>query len=150
MTTSDIKQKLIAKIHVLKNQVKLDDDTYRSILERVAGKDSCKKMNMAELKAVIEEFNKLWFVQSPTYKTYQSKSNFNFVETSCSKMRKIFKLWQKLGEDEKLRDSSNNGLNNFLNNRFKTNYEQLNNSLHFNNGLKDNIIEALKSWYARD
>ena len=108
-------------------------------------------MNMAELKAVIEEFNKLWFVQkTPQYNTYASKSNFKFVETSCSKMRKIFKLWQKLGEEEKLRDSSNNGLNNFLNNRFKTNYEQLNNSLHFNNGLKDNIIEALKSWDARD
>ena len=144
-----MKQKLIAKIHVLKNQVSLEEDIYRDILERITGKDSCKKMNMKELKAVIEEFNKIWFIKSPTYKTYQSKSNFVYVETNCSKMRKIFKLWIQLGEQEKLRDSSNSGLNAFLKNKFNTCYEDLNNTFHWHNGTKDDIIEALKSWSNR-
>ena len=166
-----MKQKLIAKIHVLKNQVRLEDDVYRIILERVTGKDSCKLMNMKELKLVIEEFNNTWFIQTaplkplrssklgsneqgeeektPKYNTYASKSNFQYVDTNCAKMRKIFKLWTQLGEQEKLRDSSNKGLNSFLKSKFNTCYEDINNTHIWHNGIKDQIIEALKSWNNR-
>ncbi|WP_029061314.1 regulatory protein GemA [Labrenzia sp. DG1229] len=43
----------IAKIHVLKNQAKLDDDTYRDILERETGKRSSKGMSHVEQLKVI-------------------------------------------------------------------------------------------------
>lgn len=144
-----MKQKLIAKIHVIKNKSGLDDDIYRDILVKVTGKTSCKDMNMKELKTVIEEFNNTWYIQQiPKYNTFESKSKFTFVETNCSKMRKIFKLWSELGQQEKLRDSSNFGLNKFLEKRFNTSYDRLNTNT-CNNSTKDKVIEALKRWNTR-
>ena len=64
-------------------------------------------------------------------------------------MKKIFKLWVELAEKDKLRDSSNLGLNKFLQNNFNTTYEGINNSFSYNNTIKDKIIEALKSWKNR-
>lgn len=43
----------LAQIHVLKNQAKLDDDTYRDILERETGKRSSKGMSHGEHLKVI-------------------------------------------------------------------------------------------------
>lgn len=52
------KNKLIAKIHIAKNDLRLDDGSYRDILKRVTSKDSCKNMTENQLKAVINEFKK--------------------------------------------------------------------------------------------
>jgi hypothetical protein len=48
-----------AKIHVLKNNAKLDDDTYRDLLERETGKRSCKGMAPAEQLQVISALERL-------------------------------------------------------------------------------------------
>lgn len=44
---------LKAKIHVAKTQLGLDDDTYRALLRRETGKDSCAAMNLRELEKVL-------------------------------------------------------------------------------------------------
>lgn len=44
----------LAKIHVLKKQAMLDDDTYRDILERETGKRSSKSMSHSEHLQVID------------------------------------------------------------------------------------------------
>lgn len=49
----DERAKVIAKIHVAKKQLGLDDDTYRDLLERVTGKRSAKDLDPRELLAVV-------------------------------------------------------------------------------------------------
>lgn len=63
------KQTLIAKIHVAKKELALDDETYRDVLERVTGKDSCKNMDLSELKAVVMDLKRLGFTPKQTAKT---------------------------------------------------------------------------------
>jgi phage gp16-like protein len=46
---------LIGKIHVAKTQLGLDDDTYRSVLRRVTGKDSSSACSITELENVKAE-----------------------------------------------------------------------------------------------
>lgn len=66
------KQTLIAKIHIAKKDLAMDDATYRDVLVRVTGKDSCKKMSLDELKAVIEDLKRLGFKPKQTQKAKQA------------------------------------------------------------------------------
>lgn len=58
MTKIDKKRTLIAKIHIAKKDLGLDDGSYRDVLERVTGKNSSKNMTVNELEAVINEFKR--------------------------------------------------------------------------------------------
>ncbi|WP_051249158.1 regulatory protein GemA [Inquilinus limosus] len=50
---------LIAKVHVAKKQLGLDDDTYRDVLRRATGRDSAADLNDVQLGNVIREFVRL-------------------------------------------------------------------------------------------
>ncbi|ULJ61042.1 gp16 family protein [Wielerella bovis] len=50
---SDTRQKMLAKIHIAKNQLDLDDDVYRDLLEHTTGLRSCSKMNKTQLENVL-------------------------------------------------------------------------------------------------
>ncbi|MEN5278721.1 regulatory protein GemA [Brucella sp. TWI432] len=56
----------IAVIHVAKNQLSLDEDTYRGMLHRVTGKVSLREMTEDEKQNVIEDLNQKGF--NPTVK----------------------------------------------------------------------------------
>lgn len=58
-------RELLAKIHIAKKDLGLDDDTYRAVLRRVTGRDSAKGLTAGRLIAVIEEFKRLGW-QPPT------------------------------------------------------------------------------------
>lgn len=58
---STAKMAMMAKIHIAKKELGLDDDTYRDVLERVTGKRSCKKMLIGELEAVIKDMESRGF-----------------------------------------------------------------------------------------
>ncbi|MEP0455203.1 MAG: regulatory protein GemA [Roseibium sp.] len=49
----------IARIHIRKKQLGLDDDTYRAMLERVTGKTSSANMDSTEHRKVLAEMNRL-------------------------------------------------------------------------------------------
>ena len=53
--------RLIGMIHVAKNQLGLDDDTYRALLLDLTGKDSCATMTVKEQWRVIEELKRKGF-----------------------------------------------------------------------------------------
>lgn len=55
------KKILMAKVHIGKKELGLDDATYRDVLERVTGKRSCKKMLIGELEAVIKDMESRGF-----------------------------------------------------------------------------------------
>lgn len=62
---SNIRQALIAKIHIGKKALCLDDATYRDVLQMSTGKTSCEQMNLQELKKVLETFKRQGFVPKP-------------------------------------------------------------------------------------
>ena len=55
------KKILMAKIHIAKKDLGLDDGTYRDVLWRVTGKRSCKNMLIGELEAVIKDMESRGF-----------------------------------------------------------------------------------------
>ena len=49
----------LAKIHIAKKALGMDDDTYRALLARVAGVASAKDLNPRQVSAVLAEFQRL-------------------------------------------------------------------------------------------
>ena len=56
-----LRKNLIAKIHIGKSQLGLDDETYRQLLVNTTGKISCTEMTEAELNAVLFAMTKKGF-----------------------------------------------------------------------------------------
>jgi phage gp16-like protein len=56
----------LAKIHIAKKELALDDDTYRAVLKRVTGETSSAKLNDGEREKVLAEFRRLgWQPKKP-------------------------------------------------------------------------------------
>ena len=143
-----MKQKLIAKIHVIKNKSSLDEDTYRDILVRVTGRNSTKSMGVKQLLAVVDEFVSLGYAsKTRASNTIYTNNKFKYVKTDCTLMRKIFKMWCELGDTGVIKDNSNKVLDSFLIQKFGTSINTLNSSN--NTELKNKVIEGLKNWLNR-
>lgn len=56
ISTDAIRKRQLAKIHIAKSDLGLDDDTYRALLMDVAGVDSAAKLNAKQRAAVLERF----------------------------------------------------------------------------------------------
>lgn len=56
------KKALMAKVHIAKKELRLDDDTYRDVLWRVTGKRSCSDMSIEQLQDVVKDMEKRGFV----------------------------------------------------------------------------------------
>ena len=55
MNAQEQRRKLIAKIKIGQQQLGLDDSTYRALLMRVGGQDSCTKLDIHGLEKVLVE-----------------------------------------------------------------------------------------------
>lgn len=60
--------RLMAKIHIAKAQLGMDDDAYRALLARVAGVRSAKDLGPRQIGAVLREFERLGFQPKPAAK----------------------------------------------------------------------------------
>lgn len=58
-TLADLRKTELAKIHIAKLQLKLCDEDYRAILQRVSGKDSAADLNARERQKVLNELYRL-------------------------------------------------------------------------------------------
>lgn len=75
------RKSLIAKIHIGKNQLGLDDETYRSLLANATGKTSCTEMSDGELHQVLNVM---------VQKGFKSSSSFWGNRPSPSEDKKIY------------------------------------------------------------
>ena len=75
------RKSLIAKIHIGKNQLGLDDDTYRGLLANTTGKTSCTEMTDSELRQVLNVM---------VQKGFKSSSSFWGNRPSPSEDKKIY------------------------------------------------------------
>ncbi len=64
------KRPLIAKIHIAKTQLGLDEEQYRDILRRVTGKESAAKCRYSELVDLVNEFKGLGW-KTPRKKAFR-------------------------------------------------------------------------------
>lgn len=82
-----MKNQLIAKIKIGQKQLGWDDNTYRDVLRRITGKDSCAKCNFEQMEDVIQ---------------YMKEAGAKFTKkrkvkkADCPQIRYIHVLWQNL------------------------------------------------------
>jgi phage gp16-like protein len=121
---------LIARIHVAKKELALVDDSYRAILLRVTGRDSCTLMDFPQLRAVIQEFERLGV--KPLFKP-----------SGKPHVRKVFKLWAEL--KPYLRTPSREALTAFVKRQ-----TGVDNPEWLTAEQANTVTEALKAWKARE
>ena len=89
----------LAKIHVAKAQLRLDDGDYRAIVSRISsqfrpgGVDSAGAMTAQERRALLDEFKRLGFQDAPA-KTAGSPDDW--IKTDVPHLRKLLACWRDL------------------------------------------------------
>lgn len=71
MSPEQKRKGLIAKIHVAKTQLNMEDDVYRSFLAEQTGCHSCAQMTLLQLQRVVTKMEQLGF--KPTRKNIGTK-----------------------------------------------------------------------------
>lgn len=94
--------KWLAKIHIARQQLGLDDETYRALLMRVAGVRSAKDLNDRQASFVLAEFERLGFV--PRAKR-QGRAKPKPAKSSRSVINKIEALLAEAGRPWSYADS---------------------------------------------
>ncbi|MGD9638363.1 MAG: gp16 family protein [Alphaproteobacteria bacterium] len=125
------KRPLISKIHIAKNQLGLDDGTYRAVLKRIAGKESSSKLTYKQLVDVLNEFKNLGFKPARRVKIADNP-----------KVRMVYALWSELYELKALK--SKNGLRTWIKKMTGVAAPEWLNERQLNT-----VIEALKQWIER-
>ena len=147
---AETKPKLIQKIHIAKNQLGLDEFSYRAMLEMVTDKKSCKEMTVAELIKVFDHLKNRGFKvrarrnYSPTTKSAVVKSNIT---------HKIRAMWIEMHKIGLVKDGSEHALNRFMHNTLYRN-KGLHQVVKLNvQSLDDReasvFLEVLKKWRGR-
>ena len=79
----------IAKIHIGKKALRLDDAAYRMLLDRVTGKASSADMSEDERAAVITEMKRLGWTPKPSAGRFRKRSHKPYVRLMFALARSI-------------------------------------------------------------
>jgi phage gp16-like protein len=136
----DRRRSELAKIHLAKKRLGLDDETYRAIIERVCGgKTSAGELDEGERGKLLDEFKRFGFIEGGSYTT--SIADFDDREPQA---RLIRCLWADLKAIGALRDSSEQALADFIRRATKMD------SIRWLTAQQANVvIESLKQWKGR-
>lgn len=136
------KPKLIQLIHIGKSKLCLDDDTYRSLLVAMTGKDSTKAMTISELNKVLARLKQLGFVV--THKKKDPEPIDDKASLDIEQQIKLIRhLWLDLHALGAVRNKSEQALATYIKNQTQTAIDDLDSE------QASNIIERLKSWRKR-
>lgn len=102
---------LIAKVHIAKKSLALEDDNYRDLLKRVTGKTSSAKMTIKELEAVMDVFKQYGFM---TTKRSPKRAGTKKM-AMAPQASKIRALWLSLYHIGEIEDPSEEALTKFCN-----------------------------------
>jgi phage gp16-like protein len=135
---------MIAKIHIARKELALDEETYRQVLERVTGKTSSGEMSFRQLDAVLTEFKRLGW-KPKAGKPHRPASSKPHVA-------KVFAVWGQMCRDGIPKDQSRDALIAFV--------RRMTKSADRPNGLDDpewltadqarQVVEGLKAWRKRE
>lgn len=84
----------LSKIHIARQQLGMDDTTYRAILARVCGAHSAKDLNNQQAASLLDEFKRLGWKPKASSKTKGKPHN---VSTLPKQISKIEALLAELG-----------------------------------------------------
>ena len=129
------KRPLLAKIHIAKAQLNLDDDQYRDIVRRVTGKDSAAQCRYSQLVDLINEFKSLG------WKTEKKKA---FRRAPSDGIKKIYALWGKLQALGAVQSTDKTALDAFV-----KKYPGIDSVQWLQPAQQQKIIEILKQWIKR-
>ncbi|EEZ4408372.1 hypothetical protein CCZ13_02495 [Escherichia coli] len=133
------RQRLIQLIHIAKNKLQLDEDTYRQMLQGLTGKASTKSMDVSDLNKVLDAMKKKGFRISPAKKA-QSRLPLDDHPQS----RKIRALWLEMAAAGIVRDRSEQALARWV--KRETGISALR---WLSNEQASGVIEKLKKWQHR-
>lgn len=128
---------LIAKIHIAKKSLGLDDDTYRSLLRRIVKKESAAKCTDAQLVLVLNALKDKGFKPAPG-KTYRTASK------GRQDLPKIYALWAQLQDYGAIREKSLQALDKYCKRMTGIDCVQW-----LDEKTAQKLIECLKKWVLR-
>ena len=137
----------IAAIHVLKSKLQLTDDDYRALLKNLTHKTSSKDLSDKERQAVRDHMQQLAEragVAKPLRRHTPARTFAQAKAAASPRERKVWALWNQLGRDGVVHDTSAAALNAWVARTVHVS------ALAFANGAQlDTLIEALKAWQQR-
>lgn len=131
-------------IHIAKNQLALDDDTYRSLLGTVVpGKSSCSDMALPELQTVIKALTEKGFKSKPVPRRMSSPSAVS---------KKVRMVWRAMHNDGFIRDGSDAALDRYVQRqtRIRNGGAGVATLEWLRAEAEDNLLESLKQWHIRE
>ncbi len=128
---------LIAKIHIAKKSLGLDDDTYRLVLEQTVKKKSTKQCSELQLIKVLNVLKEKGFkpAKGRAYRT-PAKGRLD--------LPKIYALWALLQENGAVRDKSLSALDKYCRRMTGIDCVQW-----LDEKTAQKLIECLKQWFKR-
>lgn len=84
-----LKKSSISIIHVAKNQLGMDDDSYRMMLKRLTNKASSKELTEREFSRVMAEFRAKGFIERINPKSKGKPHNFNSLGEMVKKVEAL-------------------------------------------------------------
>lgn len=123
---------LLALVHCARRDLALDEDTYRAVLEQVAGASSARDLDDAALGRVVEHFRHLGW--RPERR----------ARSDNPQVRKIWALWTDLCDAGATRSRGRSALRAFVRNRTGVGDPEW-----LTAAQAAKVIEELKSWQRR-
>lgn len=154
-STNQDRKLLVTKIHIARNQLGMDDDSYRANLAHYAnGKTSCTEMTVPELHSVLAAFKKLGFKpkQATSKKQPNTKYSPSTAEGPKDERSVIRAIWIFMHRAGFVRDGSESALNSYVARQ----------TAHLNGGAGIQsvqwlegedavlVLESLKKWCRRE
>lgn len=133
-------------IHIAKDQLALDDDTYRSLLGAVVpGKSSCRDMTISELQNVIKA------LEAKGFKSKHQRRSKRRMSAPSDVSLKIRAIWKTMFTEGFVRDGSDIGLDRFVrrHTRLKNGGEGVSSLEWLHGDSEENFLESLKQWHIR-
>lgn len=148
------KARLVQLVHIGKQQLNIDDESYRAMLKRLTNKTSSTKCTVVELHKVLHELQSkgakvTWFAKSAKKPTaYSPATGETKVKSEIT--HKIRAVWITMGKHGFLKDPSEQALNAYVRKVINKNRKTLVlnvGALESNEAAK--MLEILKKWHKR-
>ncbi len=143
--TTDRRKKLITLIHVARNELGMDEESYRQMLANIPeleGATSTSKLAVPKLELVLEQLKNKGFKVVPKNKNVTAKPAAKMADDPQSRL--IRHLWLRLHTAGVVRDGSEQALAKFVANCTRVEALQW-----LSSDQASQVIERLKQWAKR-
>ncbi|PMN91356.1 gp16 family protein [Enterovibrio norvegicus] len=143
--------RLIQLIHVGKRELQLDNNTYRALLKRETGNDSCKAMRVNELNRVLSAMERQGFKRKKSANSKQTKKRLSpKTHGKPDVISKIRALWITMAKEGIICDGSETALDAYVRRMSKRQTDKGVDHVGWCNiNLANHILECLKRWRNR-